>query len=53
MLYCIIIELPVNVTGGYYENFNSTGAYGIAIVLAALSVLVLIAMTLLKPKETA
>jgi len=37
----------------YYENFNSTGAYGIAIVLAALSVLVLIAMTLLKPKETA
>ena len=37
----------------YYENFNSTGAYGIAIVLAALSVLVLIAMTLLKPKESA
>eukprot|EP00243_Klebsormidium_subtile_P003337 TRINITY_DN16700_c0_g1_i1.p1 TRINITY_DN16700_c0_g1~~TRINITY_DN16700_c0_g1_i1.p1 ORF type:complete len:742 (-),score=286.06 TRINITY_DN16700_c0_g1_i1:415-2640(-) len=24
MLYCIIIELPVNVTGGYYEDFNST-----------------------------
>jgi sulfate/thiosulfate transport system permease protein len=37
----------------YYENFNSTGAYGIAIVLAAISVLVLVAMTLLKPKEEA
>ena len=37
----------------YYENFNLTGAYGIAIVLAAISVLVLVAMTLLKPKETA
>jgi sulfate/thiosulfate transport system permease protein len=36
----------------YYENFNTTGAYGIAIVLAALSVLVLCVMTLLKPKET-
>ena len=35
----------------YYENFNLTGAYGIAIVLAAISVLVLVAMTLLKPKE--
>jgi sulfate/thiosulfate transport system permease protein len=37
----------------YYENFNSTGAYGIAIVLAAISVLVLVAMTLLKPREEA
>ncbi len=37
----------------YYENFNLTGAYGIAIVLAAISVLVLVAMTLLKPKEGA
>ncbi|MGZ4289523.1 MAG: sulfate ABC transporter permease subunit CysW [Gaiellaceae bacterium] len=35
----------------YYENFNLTGAYGIAIVLAAISVLVLLAMTLLRPKE--
>ena len=35
----------------FYENFNSTGAYGIAIVLAAISVLVRVAMTLLKPKE--
>jgi sulfate transport system permease protein len=37
----------------YYENFNATGAYGIAIVLAAISVLVLLAMTLLRPKEAA
>src|SRR3954471_15167416 len=37
----------------YYENFNLTGAYGIAIVLAVLSVLVLVAMTMLKPKEEA
>src|SRR5579885_3031608 len=35
----------------YYENFNLTGAYGIAIVLAAISVLVLLAMTLLRHKE--
>jgi sulfate transport system permease protein len=35
----------------YYENFNLTGSYGIAIVLAAISVLVLVLMTLLKPKE--
>jgi sulfate/thiosulfate transport system permease protein len=34
-----------------YENFNQAGAYGIALVLAAMSVVVLIAMTLLKPKE--
>jgi sulfate transport system permease protein len=37
----------------YYENFNTTGSYGIAIVLAAISVLVLLAMTLLRPKEGA
>jgi sulfate transport system permease protein len=37
----------------YYENFNTTGAYGIAIVLATISVLVLLAMTLLRPKEGA
>ena len=36
----------------YYENFNQSGAYGIAIVLAAISVLVLLAMTLLRPKES-
>lgn len=23
MLYCIIVELPVNITGKYYENFNA------------------------------
>jgi sulfate/thiosulfate transport system permease protein len=34
-----------------YENFNQSGAYGIALVLAALSVIVLVAMTLLRPKE--
>jgi len=36
-----------------YENFNQAGAYGIALVLAAMSVLVLVTMTLLKPKEDA
>jgi sulfate transport system permease protein len=36
-----------------YENFDQAGAYGIALVLAALSVVVLVAMTLLKPKEEA
>ena len=36
----------------YYENFNQAGAYGIAIVLAAISVLVLLAMTMLRPKES-
>jgi sulfate transport system permease protein len=37
----------------YYENFNTAGSYGISLVLAALSVVVLVAMTLLKPKEEA
>ena len=37
----------------FYENFNTTGAYGIAIVLAAISVLVLAAMSFFKPKEAA
>jgi sulfate transport system permease protein len=36
-----------------YENFNAAGAYGISLVLAVLSVIVLVAMTLLKPKEEA
>jgi sulfate transport system permease protein len=36
-----------------YENYNQSGAYGIALVLAAMSVIVLVAMTLLKPKEGA
>jgi sulfate transport system permease protein len=34
-----------------YENFDTTGAYGISLVLAVMSVFVLSAMTLLKPKE--
>ena len=39
----------------YYENSysNLAGAYGISIVLAVVSVVVLVAMTLLKPKEEA
>ena len=37
----------------YYENFNQAGAYGIAIVLAAISVVVLLAMTVLRPTEAA
>jgi sulfate transport system permease protein len=36
-----------------YENYNQSGAYGISLVLAAMSVIVLVAMTLLKPKEAA
>jgi sulfate/thiosulfate transport system permease protein len=36
-----------------YENYNQSGAYGISLVLAAMSVVVLVAMTLLKPKEEA
>jgi sulfate transport system permease protein len=35
----------------YYENFNQAGSYGIAVVLAAVSVLVLLAMTMLRPTE--
>src|SRR3954447_6905546 len=34
-----------------YENFQQAGAYGISLVLAVMSVIVLVAMTLLKPKE--
>ena len=36
-----------------YENYNQAGAYGIALVLGAVSVIVLVTMTLLKPKEGA
>jgi sulfate/thiosulfate transport system permease protein len=36
-----------------YENFDLAGAYGISLVLAVMSVIVLIAMTVLKPKEEA
>jgi sulfate transport system permease protein len=34
-----------------YESFDLTGAYAISIVLALIAVLVLLAMTLVKPKE--
>jgi sulfate transport system permease protein len=34
-----------------YDNYNQSGAYAIALVLAALSIIVLLTMTLLKPKE--
>jgi sulfate transport system permease protein len=34
-----------------YENYNQSGAYWISLVLAAMSIVVLVAMTLLKPKE--
>ncbi len=34
-----------------YENFDVAGAYGISLVLAVMSVIVLIAMTFLRPKE--
>ena len=36
-----------------YENFNAAGAYGISLVLAAMSVVVLMTMTFLRPKEEA
>jgi sulfate transport system permease protein len=36
-----------------YENFDVAGAYGISLVLAVMSVIVLVAMTFLKPKEAA
>jgi sulfate/thiosulfate transport system permease protein len=36
-----------------YDNYNQSGAYGISLVLAALSVVVLVVMTLLRPKEEA
>jgi sulfate/thiosulfate transport system permease protein len=36
-----------------YENFQQAGAYGISLVLATMSVIVLLCMTFLKPKEEA
>jgi len=35
----------------YYENLDQAGAYGVALVLGVIAIVVLIAMTLLKPKE--
>jgi sulfate transport system permease protein len=34
-----------------YENYDQAGAYGIALVLAVMSVLVLVAMTVMRPEE--
>jgi sulfate transport system permease protein len=36
-----------------YENFDLAGAYGVSLVLAVMSVLALVTMTLLKPKQEA
>jgi sulfate transport system permease protein len=36
-----------------YDSFDLQGAYAISLVLALLAVLVLLAMTLIKPKESA
>ena len=36
-----------------YENFDLAGAYAISLVLAALAVLVLVGMTVIKPREEA
>jgi sulfate transport system permease protein len=36
-----------------YTNFDTSGAYAISLVLAAMAVVVLVAMTFLKPKEAA
>jgi sulfate transport system permease protein len=36
-----------------YDNFDLSGAYSISIVLAVMAVIVLVAMTFLKPKEAA
>jgi sulfate transport system permease protein len=36
-----------------YESFDTTGAYAASVLLAALAILTLVAMTLLRPKEEA
>lgn len=35
----------------YYENLNQAGAYGISLALCSVALVVLVVMTLLKPKE--
>jgi len=35
----------------YYENFNQAGAYAVSLMLAAIAVIVLVSMVLLRPKE--
>jgi sulfate transport system permease protein len=36
---------------GYLNNFNDTGAYAVSLVLATIAVLVLVAMTTIRPRE--
>jgi sulfate transport system permease protein len=35
----------------YYENLDQAGAYGVSLLLGAIAIVVLVLMTLLKPKE--
>ncbi|HEV2593275.1 MAG TPA: sulfate ABC transporter permease subunit [Gaiellaceae bacterium] len=35
----------------YYENLDQSGAYGVSLVLGLIAIVVLVVMTLLKPKE--
>ena len=35
----------------YYENLDQAGAYGVSLVLAAIAIVVLVLMTLLKPRQ--
>jgi sulfate transport system permease protein len=35
----------------YYENLNQAGAYGVSLTLGVIAIVVLVLMTLLKPKE--
>jgi sulfate transport system permease protein len=37
----------------YYENLDQAGAYGVALVLGLIAIVVLVLMTMLKPKEGA
>ena len=36
-----------------YENFDQTGAYAASVLLAALAILTLVAMTMIRPREEA
>ena len=35
----------------YLQNFNEAGAYAVSLVLATIAVLVLVAMTTIRPRE--
>ena len=41
---------PIRVDG-YVNNFNTAGAYAVSLVLAIIAVVVLVAMTVIKPRE--